>query len=65
MKGHSDFNNKYTDDDIIRMLRFLIDNIFVDLLEKVSVQIVGVSMGIICAPLFVDIVWYSFETEFI
>ena len=28
-KEHSDSKNKYTEDDIINMLEFLVDNIFV------------------------------------
>ena len=29
VKEHSDWKNKYTEDDIINMLEFLVDNIFV------------------------------------
>ena len=29
MEEHSDSNFKYTDDDIIQLLEFLVDNIFV------------------------------------
>ena len=29
MKEHSDAKNKYTEEDIIKMLEFLVDNIFV------------------------------------
>ena len=30
VKGHSDAKHKYTEDDIIGMLNFLIDNLFVE-----------------------------------
>ena len=36
VKEHSDSKNKYSEDDIIKMLEFLVDNIFVVLPEKSS-----------------------------
>ena len=44
---HSDSKNKYTEDDIINMLEFLVDNIFVVFGGKVFQQIVGIPMGTI------------------
>ena len=49
IKEHSDSKNKYTEDDIINMLEFLVDNIFVVFGEKVFQQIVGIPMGTNCA----------------
>ena len=57
--------NKYTEDDIINMLEFLVDNIFVVFGGKVYQQIVGVPMGTNCAPLLADIFLYSYEADFI
>ena len=54
VKEHSDSINKYTEDDIINMLEFLIDNIFVVFGGKVFQQIVGIPMGTYCAPLLSD-----------
>ena len=51
VKEHSDSKNKYTKDDIINMLEFLVDNIFVVFGGKVFRQIVGIPMGTNCAPL--------------
>ena len=65
MKEHSDSKNKYSEDDIIKMLEFLADNIFVVFAVKVFQQIVGIPMGTYCAPLIVDIFLYSYEAEFI
>ena len=65
VKEHSDSKNKYTEDDIIKMLEFLVDNIFVVFAEKVSQQIIGIPMGRNCAPLLADIFLYSYEAEFI
>ena len=54
----SDSKNKYTEDDIISMLEFLVDNIFVVFGGKVFQQIVGIPMGINCAPFLADIFLY-------
>ena len=65
MKEHSDSKNKYTEEDIIKMLEFLVDNIFVVFAGKVFQQIVGIPMGTNCAPVLADIFLYSYEAEFI
>ena len=48
VKENSDSKNKYTEDDIINMLDFLVDNIFVVFGGKVFQQIVGIPMGTNC-----------------
>ena len=65
VKEHSDSKNKYTEDDKVNMLEFLVDNIFVVFGGKVFQQIVGIPMGTNCAPLLADIFLYSYEAEFI
>ena len=55
VKEHSDSKSKYSEDDIIKMLEFLVDNIFVVFAGKVFQQTVGIPMGTNCAPLLVDI----------
>ena len=65
VKEHSDSKNTYTEDDIINMLEFLVDNIFVVFGGKVFQQIVGIPMGTNCAPLLADIFLYSYEAEYI
>ena len=65
MKEHSDSKNKYTEEDIIKMLEFLVDNIFVVFAGKVFQKIVGFPMDTNCAPLLADIFLYSYEAEFI
>ena len=64
VKEHSYSKNKYTEDDIVNMLEFLVD-IFVVFGGKVFQQIVGIPMGTNCAPLLADIFLYSYEAEFI
>ena len=65
VREHSDSKSKYTEEDIIRMLEFLVDNIFVVFAGKVFQQIVGIPMGTNCAPLLADIFLYSYKAEFI
>ena len=62
VKEHSDSKNKYSEDDIIKMLEFLVDNIFVGFAGKVFQQIVVIPTN--CAPLLADIFLYSYEAEF-
>ena len=64
MEEHSDSNNKYSEEDIIKMLEFLVDNIFVVFAGKVFQQTVGIPMGTNCAPLLADIFLYSYEADF-
>ena len=65
VKDHSDCIQKYTEDDIIKMLNFLIDNIFVEFGGQIFQQSVGIPMGTNCAPLLADLFLYSYEAEFI
>ena len=65
VKEHSDSKRKYIEEDIIKMLEFLVDNIFVVFAGKVFQQIIGILMGTNCAPLPVDIFLYSNEAEFV
>ena len=65
LKEHSDSKSKYTEEDIIKMLEFLVDNIFVVFAGKVFQQILGIPMGTNCAPLLADIFLYSYEAELI
>ena len=64
MKEHSDSKNKYTEEDITKMLEILVDNIFVVFAGKVFQQIIGILMGTNCVPLLADIFLYSYEAEF-
>ena len=66
VKEHSDSKTSmYSEDDIIKMLEFLIDNIFVVFAGKVFQQTVGIPMGTNFAPLLADIFLYSYEADFI
>ena len=63
VREHSDSKIKYTEENIIRMLEFLVDNIFVVFVGKVFQQLFGVPMGTNCALLLADI--FRYEAEFI
>ena len=45
----------YSEEQVISMLEFLIDNIFVSFGETLFQQVVGIPMGTNCAPLLADL----------
>ena len=63
VKEHSDSKYKYSEDDIIKMLEFVVGNIFVVFAGKVFQHIVGIPMGTDCVPLLADIFLYPYEAE--
>ena len=65
VKNHTESNKKYTEEDIVNMLDFLIDNIFVEFGGRIFQQTIGIPMGTNCAPLLADLFLYSYEAEFI
>ena len=56
---------KYSDADVIKMLEYLIDNIFVEFGGRIFQQTIGIPMGTNCAPLLADLFLYSYEAEFV
>jgi len=65
VKDQSDAKQKYTEIDIVNMLNFLIDNIYVQFGGRIYQQTIGIPMGTNCAPLLADLFLYSYEAEFI
>ena len=57
-------DNKYTVNDICKMIEFLVDNIYVRIGGQLFRQMVGIPMGTNCAPLLADLFLYSYENEF-
>jgi hypothetical protein len=55
----------YSEEQVISMLEFLIDNIFVSFGRTLFQQVVGIPMGTNCAPLLADLFLYSYESEFL
>ena len=58
-------DNKYTANDIWKMIEFLVDNIYVRFGGQLFQQMVGIPMGTNCAPLLDDLFLYSYENEFL
>jgi hypothetical protein len=55
----------YSEEQVISMLEFLIDNILVSFGGTLFQQVVGIPMGTNCAPLLADLFLYSCESEFL
>jgi len=53
----------YTESEVICMLEFLIDNIFVKFEGHIFRQVIGIPMGTISVLLLVDFNLYSYEAE--
>ena len=58
-KTHASFgitlmHQKYSDADVIKMLEYLIDTIFVEFGGRIFQQTIGILMGTNCAPLLAD-----------
>ena len=58
-------DNKYTANDICKMIEFLVDNIYVRFGGQLFRQMVGIPMETNCAPLLADLFLYSYENEFL
>ena len=58
-------DNKYTANDICKMIEFFMDNIHVRFGGQLFRLMVGISMGTNCAPLLADLFLYSYENEFL
>ena len=65
VREHSSSKVKYTETEIISMVNFLIDNIYVEFGGVTFRQTIGIPMGTNCAPLLADLFLYSYEAEFI
>jgi hypothetical protein len=64
-KNHSDSTKMFSETDIINMLEFLIDNIFVIFGERLLQQTVGISQSTNSAPLLAELFLYTYEADFI
>ena len=58
-------DNKYTANDICKMIEFLMDNIYVRFCGQLFQQMVGIPIGTNCAPLLANLFLYSYENEFL
>ena len=55
VRDHSDAPQKYSDADVIKMLEYLIGNIFVEFGGRIFQQTIGIPIGTNCAPLLADL----------
>jgi len=55
VKDHTNSKTKYTVVDIVNMINFLIDNIFIEIGGRIIQQIVGIPMRTNCTPLLADL----------
>jgi hypothetical protein len=55
----------YPEEQVISMLEFIINNIFVSFGRTLFQQVVGIPMGMNYAPLLADLFLYSYESEFL
>ena len=58
-------DNKYTANDICKMIGFLVDNIYVRFGGQLFRQMVGIPMGTNCVPLLADLFLGSYENTFL
>ena len=65
VRDHSDAPQKYSDADVIKMLEYLIYNMFVEFGGRIFQQTIGIPTGTNCAPLLADLFLYSYEAEFV
>ena len=65
VRDHTDAPQKYSDADVIKMLEYLIDNIFVEFGGRIFQQTIGIPMDTNCAPLHADLFLYSYEAELV
>ena len=64
-KQYSKSKTCYSEEQVISMLEFLIDNISVSFGGILFQQVIGISMATNCAPLLADLFLYSYESEFL
>ena len=60
-KDHSNCTTKFTEIDIVSMLEFLLDNIFVPFDGQIFQQTIDIPMGTNCVLLLANLFLYSYE----
>ena len=57
--------NAFSDKDVINLMCWLIDNIYVKFGDKLFRQVIGIPMGTDCAPYLANLFLYSYEYKWI
>lgn len=65
VKSYSKSNNTYKQHEIVQMLDFFVDNIFVQCYGLVFQQAMGIPMGTNCEPLLADLFLQVYEADFL
>ena len=65
VQGHSDVSQKYSEADVVKILEYLIDSMFMEFSRRIIQQTIDIPMGTNCVPLPTDLFLYSYEAEFI
>ena len=55
----------FTQDDLIQMFQFLMENIYVTFGNKIYRQVIGIPMGCDCAPQVADLFLFWYEHDFV
>jgi hypothetical protein len=63
--NRSDSTKKFSETDIIKMLEFLINNIFALFGGRIFQQLVGIPMDTNCIPLLAELFLYPYEADVI
>ena len=58
-------SSKYTEEDVLKMLEFFIDNIFVQCGGRIFQRMIRIPMGTNCASLLADLFIHSHEADFL
>jgi len=61
VKDHTNSKTKYTEYNIVNLINFLIDNIFIEFEGWIFQQTVAIPMGINSAPLLTELFLHSYE----
>jgi len=61
VKDHTNNKKRYTEDDVVNIINFLTENIFIEFGGRIFQQTVGIPMGTNCAPLLADFFLHSYE----
>ena len=59
------FGISVTESQLVQYVEYLIDNIFIQVSDRVYKQVVGIPMGTDCAPLLANLFLFRYEYKFI
>ena len=60
-KQKGKFGISVTESQLIEYVEYLIDNIFIQVSDKVCKQVVGIPMGTVCVPLLANLFLYHYD----